>query len=202
MCVTILMSRRIFGKKANEFRFGKSMIHPMGRIYVIESEEVIQKMLFSNTEMDTLSELNSNYIEPLSTKHYDQITNDPTQFLDIYQMLSNIRLHTNDPGVDLLIKITIDGLRGTMNAFGLHVSNIELNLKNLILQKRVDNVLAGINQMNIANSENIGQFQIEQSFSLAPLYSYYIMLFGIPSQKIGFDPAKLLIIRNVLSELE
>jgi hypothetical protein len=196
------MSRRIFGKKANEFRFGKSMIHPMGRIYVIESEEVIQKMLFSNTEMDTLSELNSNYIEPLSTKHYDQITNDPTQFLDIYQMLSNIRLHTNDPGVDLLIKITIDGLRGTMNAFGLHVSNIELNLKNLILQKRVDNVLAGINQMNIANSENIGQFQIEQSFSLAPLYSYYIMLFGIPSQKIGFDPAKLLIIRNVLSELE
>ena len=77
-----------------------------------------------------------------------------------------------------------------------------MNLKNLILQKRVDNVLAGVNQMNIANTENIGQFQIEQSFSLAPLYSYYIMLFGIPSQKTGFDPAKLIIIRNVLRELE
>jgi hypothetical protein len=196
------MSRRIFGKKTNEVRLGKSMIHPLGRVHIIDSEHKIGKLLFSNTEMDTLYDLNNDYIEPLSAKQYDKIVNDPSHYLDIYQTLSKIRLHTNDPGVDLMMKISLNGLQGTMNAFGLHVSNIELNLKNLILQKRVDNVLAGVNQMNIANTENIGQFQIEQSFSLAPLYSYYIMLFGIPSQKTGFDPAKLVIIRNVLSELE
>jgi hypothetical protein len=42
------------------------------------------------------------------------------------------------------------------------------------------------------------QFAITQNFTLAPLYSYYILLFGIPT--VGFEPCKLKQIIDILNQ--
>jgi hypothetical protein len=42
------------------------------------------------------------------------------------------------------------------------------------------------------------KYVLEQKFTLLPLYSYYIALFGIPEEGAGFDLNKIEIIKTIL----
>jgi hypothetical protein len=72
-------------------------------------------------------------------------------------------------------------------------------LNNILLQKKIDEILSGKNEQQ-AMSNTTGQFTATQTFVLAPLFSYYIVMYGMPAYGVGFDPVKLSIISNILTE--
>jgi hypothetical protein len=99
----------------------------------------------------------------------------------------------------LLFQITEEGLQGAMNAYGLNYTNVELNVENMALKKQIEDILSGKNKKNAFNSTG-GQFTVKKSFTLAPLFSYYITLYGMPDAGVGFDQDKLSMLLNILEK--
>jgi hypothetical protein len=92
----------------------------------------------------------------------------------------------------------MDGIQGTMNAYTIFTQNISLTLNNIILEKRIADILSGKNEVK-AMSDTCGQFTATKTFVLAPLFSYYIMMYGLPVFGVGFDSEKLATILKVLT---
>jgi len=152
---------------------------------------------FTVEEFENLYDLQEYYTENLANKTYDNIPTNYLEFSDLFESISNIQIHTQNSNIQLLLKITLDGLVGAMNIFGLNMMNIELNLKNILLQNQINDILSSQNEyMSVQSTSN--QYTIQKSFSLAPLYSYYISMFGLPEQGKGFNNEKIQIIKSFL----
>ena len=67
-------------------------------------------------------------------------------------------------------------------------------------QKKVDEILSGKNEIKAMHGDVCGEFVIAKTFKLAPLYSYYIHLYGMPAFGVGFDPKKLQLVKAILSK--
>ena len=147
---------------------------------------------FQNNEyqfsIEYLQTLEKNYMNPVANKEYHEINNDLLAYSDLYHSLSNLALKTADVNMKMLFKISLQGLTGAMHAFHLNKTNIELNVENLVLKKRLETILTGKNR-RVVNDQTESKLNIVKTFTLAPLYSYYIILFGMPEH--GFDPEKL-----------
>jgi len=102
-----------------------------------------------------------------------------------------------DSSISILLKITQEGLKGAMNALGLSNQVLEANVARIALQNQVNKLESGLNQLNIYSNTS-GQYQITKTFVLIPLYSYYILLYGLPAQGVGFDPLKVTQLLGIL----
>jgi hypothetical protein len=147
---------------------------------------------FQNNELlfsvEHLTKLEKKYMKPLASKLYDEINNDLLDYTDLYSYISNIEVKTQRRNMKLLLKITLSGLTGAIHAFHLNKKNVELNLENMILKNKLETVLSDKNSIPV-NEIDGGRLSLVKTFNLAPLYSYYIILFGIPEN--GFESDKL-----------
>jgi hypothetical protein len=155
---------------------------------------------FENNEqqftVEHLNNLETKYTMHLAAKSYDQINNDLLEYSDLYDNISKIVVNTPHKNMKLLFKISLQGLAGAIHAFHLNKQNIELNIENLVVKNKLETILSGKNfkPMNEMNSS----IAITKTFTLAPLYSYYIVLFGTPEN--GFEPEKLKQIANFMQK--
>ena len=131
--------------------------------------------------------LEKKYTQPLASKNYQDINNDMLEYSELYSYISNIELDSRKKNMKLLLKISLQGLAGAIHAFDLNKKNIKLNVENLVLKNKLETVLSGKKQQEI-NGVN-SNISLVKTFTLAPLYSYYIILFGQPEQ--GFEDDKL-----------
>jgi len=142
-----------------------------------------------------------NYTSHLANQSYSDICNNYLTYSNLYSMVSNIEITTTgDPNLTLLLKITTEGLMGAMNALGLSVNILEANVKNILLQNQINAFESKFNQKNVV-SNTTGEYQIVKTFTLAPIYSYYILLYGVPSATDGFDPNKISTLEPILAGL-
>ena len=72
-----------------------------------------------------------------------------------------------------------------------------MSIKNSILEKRIEDILSGKNEKDVI-TDTCGAFSLTKTFVLAPLFSYYIAAFGLPSFGVGFDKDKLSLIQQIL----
>jgi hypothetical protein len=72
-----------------------------------------------------------------------------------------------------------------------------LTVKNTILEKRIEDILSGKNEI-AAMDDTCGEFVITKTFKLAAVYSYYITLYGLPAFGVGFDTTKLSLLVDIL----
>jgi hypothetical protein len=134
-----------------------------------------------------LSQLENNYTNPLASKLYDNIENDIFQYSELYAKISKIEFDSKNKNMKMLFKISLQGLAGAIHAFDLNKQNIELNLENLILKNKMEIILSNKNIKPVNEIET--KMSIVKKFTLAPLYSYYIVLFGVPEN--GFEQSKI-----------
>ena len=87
-----------------------------------------------------------------------------------------------------------------MNAFGLNTLNVELEIQNTWYQEQLQEIINGVN-VNPAFDQNTGTLSMMQTFELAPLFTYYIKMYGIPLPGAGFDPVKLNIVLTALENM-
>jgi hypothetical protein len=68
-----------------------------------------------------------------------------------------------------------------------------------MLNAKVDDILSGKND-TVAMGNTSGEITITKTFKLAPLYSYYIYLYGMPAYGVGFDAAKLSLLVTIMNK--
>ena len=170
---------------------GKSMINP------IRNTSIGTGTTFSSDFLNSLRAIEKSYTSNLANGTYSNIPADYIEFSKLYSQVTKIQLGVLDSTISILLNITKEGLKGAMNALGLSNQVLEANVARIELQNQVNKLEAGFNQLNIYSNTS-GQYQITKTFTLIPLYSYYILLYGLPAHGVGFDPLKVSQLLSVL----
>lgn len=156
-----------------------------------------QDLQFDRDLIRTLKTIELDYVKNMAERKYLQISQDMDKYLTLdYQVGLNLATAKNS-NVKLLLEIARDGLTGALHSRTLNTDVTELTIKNTILEQRIEDILSGKNEVS-AMDDTCGEFVITKTFKLAPLYSYYIMLYGLPAFGVGFDPAKLTLVADIL----
>jgi hypothetical protein len=157
-------------------------------------------LVFSLETYNALKAVQQLYTFNLANRTYDKIPTDYDKYLRLYHtvIMTKKRVGGNK-NLQLLFQITEEGLTGAFNAYGLNYTVVELTLQNTLLQKTIDDILSGKN-VKSALTNTTGQFTIQKSFTLAPLFSYYILLYGMPEAGVGFDQDKLSLLLSILEK--
>jgi len=185
-----MYSKSLFNSNTNMVR---SVINPVG----IGSAN---GLVFSLETYNALKAVQQLYTFNLANRTYDKIPTDYDKYLRLYHtvIMTKKRVGGNK-NLQLLFQITEEGLTGAFNAYGLNYTVVELTLQNTLLQKTIDDILSGKN-VKSALTNTTGQFTIQKSFTLAPLFSYYILLYGMPEAGVGFDQDKLSLLLSILEK--
>jgi hypothetical protein len=181
-----MTSRSLFNSNISTER---SLINPVG--------STTSNLVFSNQTILAIKAVQQYYTINLANETYSNIPTNYNQFLYLYGILVNTISTISDKNLKLLFQTTIEGLTGSMNAYGLSVDKTELNIKINILEQTIADMESNKNVTNVVTTNN-GQYSLKKTFTLAPLFSYYIMLYGLPEAGVGFDQAKLSILLSIL----
>ena len=167
----------------------------------VYSPELSAPVILPNLDLafpsTSINRARNEYTTFLANRQYQSIPTDLNQSLLLYDNIYQQRSLATNTNLLILLQITMDGIQGTMNAYTIYTQNISLTLNNIILEKRIDDILSGKNEVK-AISDTCGQFTATKTFVLAPLFSYYIMMYGLPAFGVGFDSEKLATILKVL----
>lgn len=133
----------------------------------------------------------------MANRQYADIPTDLNQSLVLHDEVGKqYDVATND-NLKTLLQITRDGLNGAINGYALYTQHLSMAIKNTILEKRIEEILSGKNEKDVI-ADTCGGFGITKSFTLAPLFSYYIAAFGVPAFGVGFNKDKLSLIMKIL----
>ena len=180
----------------------KSMINPVGKIYNAISDGGGGGggggISITHMELETLLSIQTLYTSRLANKNYTDIPVDFSQYLKLRSIANDAVSKYHDiPALSILFQITVDGITGAINIFGLNTLNTETKVQNLYLQGVIQEIINGVN-VTKAFDETSGTLAMNQSFQLAPLFRYYISLYGLPEPGVGFDPVKLSLVLTAL----
>lgn len=149
-------------------------------------------------ELESLRRIELFYTSQLANKTYENIPTSFTDYLYLFNVIHEAQSkYAANAALALLLKITEEGLTGAMNAYGLNTLNIELTIENTYLQGVLEEIINGVN-VTTAFDLNTGTLAMSRKFELAPLFQYYIKIYGLPDPGAGFDPVKLNIILKAL----
>jgi len=155
--------------------------------------------IFTDAINAALLSIQTNYLDYMAAKKYNLIANNINDILNIYDQVYTFQLTRKNANVISLLQIAMDSLSSSMNIYTIYTQNVELQLSNMVLTQKVETILAGKNETNVMSNAT-GQLSITRSFTLAPLFNYYIAMFGMPDFGVGFDPLKLAMINTVLEQ--
>jgi hypothetical protein len=170
----------------------KSMVNPV-------STSSQQELQFGADLTSALNIIENQYVSKEAAKKYLEIPELMSQYLRLNDTMTSSIAKQRNTNLRLLFKIANDGLLGALNSKTLNADNVDLNFQVLMLNKKVDDILSGKNETN-AMGDATGEISITKTFKLAPLYSYYIYLYGMPAYGVGFDAAKLSLLVAIMNK--
>ena len=142
------------------------------------------------------------YGNPLADRKYQIVPTDYARFIDLYNLLVDLTSKTSNENLQLLLKLAMDALEGATNAYNLYGQTLALQVDKINIQNRLADVLSNKNDTIVEiPSQTQGQLAITQTFTLAPVFNYYILIFGIHVYGVGFDPSKISFLVGVLSSM-
>jgi hypothetical protein len=156
--------------------------------------------VFKLTDMEyaSLLSLEQQYTSQTANKTYENIPTSYDAALRLYDKISKIKSkYSNNSGINLLLQISIEALKGAFNSYDLNARAIELGIQNIFLQEIIEAFHTEEN-LNAAYADITGTLSMTKTFELSPLFMYYIKYYGVPESGVGFDPNKLIIILTAL----
>lgn len=170
----------------------KSLVNPV-------STSSQQELQFGADLTSALNIIQNQYVSKEALKKYLEIPELMSQYLHLNDTMTASIGKQRNTNLRLLFKIANDGLLGALNSKTLNANNVDLNFQVLMLNKKVDDILAGKNEVK-ALGDTSGEISITKTFKLAPIYSYYIYLYGMPEYGVGFDAAKLSLLVAIMNK--
>ena len=150
--------------------------------------------------MDIIRLIQTDYSSKIANQTYEAIPTDYSQYTNLVKEVQDMRSKTTNASVLLLLQIAEDTLRGAFNSLSLYGDNLLLQLDKADLQKQVADILSDKNVTSIQSSMSTNNMTLTQSFQLAPVFNYYIRIYGAPLQGQGFDPVKVAFLIYTLQE--
>ena len=178
-------------------KFRKNLLN-----YKISNVNVVRKTTVTKSLTDTitaeqliaLNDIYNSYTLLLANKSFESIPNNYTKYTDLLKQLKSIQI--SDPNLQLFIQIAENSLTGSINVGSMYTSYAYNEIKVALLNKRIREILSDKNTQKTADNVS-GQFTATQTFTMAPIFSYYVYLYGLPDYGIGFDPAKMAFLQSL-----
>jgi hypothetical protein len=170
----------------------KSLINPV-------STSSQQELQFGAELTNALKIIESDYVHKMATGKYMEIPESFPTFLSLNDTLLDAISKQKNTNLQLLFRIARDGMDGALNSKTIFSNNTEYEVRVLMLNNKIDEILSGKNEVNAFTSAT-GNISIEKTFKLSPLYSYYIKLYGMPAYGVGFEAAKLSLLSTILTK--
>jgi len=191
-----IYSKSIFNPYIN--KQDPSLLYPVGNPFSGSSTgsgfEITAEVI------EAIKTIQQKYTFNMANQKYAKIPTDYLQFLKLYGTVENTYNKTRNQNLKTLYLITIEGLQGAMQSYSLNYSNTELKIERSQLNKTIEEILSGINKKKALTAEAGGNFSIKKTFTLAPLFSYYIWLYGMPAYGVGFDESKLSVLLSIFEK--
>jgi len=177
----------------------RSLLNPisLGQTTSVSSGEVD---LISTAYYDILKIIESMYGANMASKNYEDIPNNYDQYIQLYESLQTLQAQTTNNDLSLLLKIAEETLVGAVNSYTIYGENVLLRVDKTTLETRVSELLNKVNVESVNDAETDSNLGVVRSFRLAPVYNYYIMIYGMPASGVGFDPVKLSFLVDILTE--
>jgi hypothetical protein len=170
----------------------KSLINPV-------STNSVQELQFGQALVNAFNTIETNYVGLMADRKYLDIPESVPAYLTLYDTIATAMSNQKNTNLKLLMQIARDGMSGALHSKTLSSDNTELNMRVLMLNKKNDDILSGKNDVTALGGAS-GEFVISKTFKLAPLYSYYIYLYGMPAFGVGFDTSKLSLLATILTK--
>ncbi len=171
---------------------GKSLINPV-------STNSVQELQFGPAIVNAFNTIQTNYVGLMSNRKYLDINDSVSAYLALFDTMTTALSTQKNTNLKLLMQIATDGMTGALHSKTLSSDNTDLNMQVLLLNKKNDDILSGKNEVTALGNTS-GEFVISKTFKLAPLYSYYIYLYGLPAFGVGFETAKLSLVATILTK--
>lgn len=156
--------------------------------------------LITADNLDCLKVIETLYGSRMAAKVYEQIPNDYNQYIQLYVKVRKIQDKIKEPKLLILLKLAEEALVGAINSYAIYGSNVALTLDKVGLNKTIDDILSNKNEKLIEMANATGQLTITKTFKLAPVFNYYIVIYGMPAYGVGFEPAKINFLVDVLQK--
>jgi len=147
--------------------------------------------------LTALNDIQSEYAINNAQMTYQNIPSSYDTYLTLYNNFIQIESDTPTGNLKNIFKTVEYALVGAMNANKLNMQYIRLEIENGILEKRITDILSNINTLGVIGGAT-GNFAASRTFKFIPLYSYYIMVYGLPAYGEGFDINKVSLIKSIL----
>lgn len=144
--------------------------------------------------------IETQYGANMANKTYENIPSDYNKYTQLVSDLKVIQTKTTNTTLTLLLKIAEETLVGAVNSYALYGDNLILQVDKSNLEKRVNDILTDKNTKLVENTFSYSNMSVQKTFKLAAVFNYYIMIYGLPAQGVGFDPVKISFLVNILTE--
>lgn len=144
-------------------------------------------------QYDALVTIQSQYSTNLAYQNFTSVPNDPLQYNNLISQLTDLNFRSEH--LTYLMRIAINSLTGSVNVSNLFSQYAISEIQATTIQTRIDQILSDINVR--PSSTATGQFCFTKVMKLAPIFNYYIQLFGMPAYGVGFDTNKLAFLKNI-----
>jgi len=193
-------SKSVFGFQSFGYE-NKSILNPVSNPYGGSggyNNGNGSNITISNIELESLIAIQRLYTAHLANKTYTNIPVSFTQYLKLREIANvGVTKYSKNKALSILFQITVDGITGAINAYGLNTLNTETQIQNIYLQGVLEEIINGVN-VTKAFDLNTGTLAMNQTFEIAPLFRYYISLYGVPDPTVGFDPVKLSLVLTAM----
>jgi len=170
----------------------KSLINPV-------STSSQQELQFGFELSNALQKIETFYVGKMPLRKYLEIPTSLPAFLSLNDTVLNAISKQKNSSLRLLFEIARDGMEGAVNSRTLYVENAELDIRVLMLNKKVEDILSGKNETKAIGCTS-GKLTITKTFKLSPIYSYYIYLYGMPAYGVGFEASKLSLLASIMQK--
>ena len=179
--------------------FSRSLLNPisLGQTTSVSSGDID---LISTAFYDILKIIESMYGANMASKKYEEIPNNYDQYIQLHDSLQELQAQTTNNDLTLLLQIAEHTLVGAMNSYTVYGENVLLRIDKAALEARVSELLNKANVETVNDAETDSNLGIVRSFRLAPVFNYYIMIYGMPTCGLGFDPVKISFLVDILTE--
>jgi hypothetical protein len=154
----------------------------------------------TSSYLSILRIIETQYGANMANKTYENIPSNYNNYTDLVSNLKIIQTKTTNSTLTLLLKIAEDTLVGAVNSYTLYGDNLLLQVDKSNLEKRVNDILTDKNTKLVENTFSYSNMSVQKTFKLAAVFNYYIMIYGLPVQGVGFDPVKISFLVNILTE--
>jgi hypothetical protein len=154
----------------------------------------------TSSYLSILRIIETQYGANMANKTYENIPSNYNNYTDLVANLKIIQTKTTNSTLTLLLKIAEETLVGAVNSYALYGDNLLLQVDKSNLEKRVNDILTDKNTKLVENTFSYSNMSVQKTFKLAAVFNYYIMIYGLPAQGVGFDPVKISFLVNILTE--